>query len=455
MESIPALPHSIDAERAVLGAVLLDPNMLDPVTEIVEPDMFYREAHRKLFRLMLDMMEKGDTPDPLTVIDRIVATGEEQDYGGAAYVSSLPERVPSTQNVEVYANLVRDKAVRRRLLEASQHIGEAVRSESDLAQLLDIAESRVFEVSQQRSNKDWYPLPVLVGEQWERIQALAEHSGSVTGITTGFVDLDEKLSGFQRSDLIILAARPAMGKTALGLNFARHAAMEAGVSVGVFSLEMPRGQLATRMLCAEKQIDASRVRSGRLRRDKEWPKLADAVEALHQAPIFIDDTPGLTVTQLRSKARRLKAEYKDLGLIIIDYLQLMQGSGGPRESREQAISGISRGLKGLAKELDIAVIALAQLNRGVEQRPDKRPMMSDLRESGAIEQDADLVLFIYREEYYKKKEGELDPEKEGVAEVVIGKNRHGPTGIVELAFQGEFLRFDNLDRKHSGMPGYH
>ncbi len=446
MDPTPALPHSIEAERAVLGSILLDPKLLDPVTEIVDPDMFYRDAHRKLFRLLLDMSEQGKTPDPLTVIDSIVASGDEQGFGGAAYVSSLPEQVPSTQNVEVYAQLIREKAVRRRLLEVAQQITESVRSESDLEQLLDGAETSVFGVSQQRGSKDWHALPMLVGQEWKRIQRLAEHSGSVTGITTGFVDLDERLSGFQRSDLIILAARPAMGKTALALNFARHAAMEGRVSVGVFSLEMPRGQLATRMLCAEKSIDASRVRSGRLRRDVEWPALADAVESLHQAPIHIDDTPGLTVTQLRSKARRLKAEYKDLGLIVIDYLQLMQGGGGPRESREQAVSNISRGLKALAKELDIAVISLAQLNRGVELRPDKRPMMADLRESGAIEQDADLVLFIYRDEYYKKEES----EKKGIAEIVIGKNRHGPTGSVELAFQGQYLRFDNLDPRYEG-----
>jgi replicative DNA helicase len=446
MDPTPALPHSIDAERAVLGAVLLDPKLLDPVTELVEDDHFYRDAHRKLFRLLLDMSEAGDSPDTLTVIDRVISSGDEEGYGGAAYISSLPEQVPSTQNVEVYARLVRDKAIRRKLLEVSQQIAESARSEPDLEQLLDSSESSVFEVSSSRGSKDWHALPILASEEWKRIQRLAENKGSVTGITTGFIDLDERLSGFQRSDLIILAARPAMGKTALALNFARHAAMEGGVTVGVFSLEMPRGQLATRMLCAEKEIDASRVRSGHLRRDVEWPKLADAVEALHQAPIHIDDTPGLTVTQLRSKARRLKKEYKDLGLIVIDYLQLMQGSGGARESREQAISGISRGLKALAKELDIAVISLAQLNRGVELRPDKRPMMADLRESGAIEQDADLVLFIYRDEYYKKEES----EKKGIAEIVIGKNRHGPTGSVELAFKGEFLRFDNLDLRHQG-----
>jgi replicative DNA helicase len=445
MDETPVLPQSVDAERAVLGALLLDPNLLDPVTEILEPHMFYREAHGKLYQLLLDMAEQGATPDPLTVVDRVLATGDEQSFGGAAYITSLPEQVPSTQNVEVYAALVREKAVRRKLLEVSQTIGQAVRTEADLETLLDGAESSVFSVSQQRASKDWHALPSLVGDEWKRIQALSEHRGAVTGITTGFTDLDEKLSGFQRSDLIILAARPAMGKTALGLNFARHAAMEGGVTVGVFSLEMPRGQLATRMLCAEESIDASRVRSGRLRRDVEWPKLADAVEALNQAKIFIDDTPGLTVTQLRSKARRLKAEYKDLGLIVVDYLQLMQGAGGPRESREQAISSISRGLKGLAKELSIAVISLAQLNRGVELRPDKRPMMADLRESGAIEQDADLVLFIYRDEYSNKEES----EKRGIAEVIIGKNRHGPTGSVELAFQGQFLRFDDLDPHHA------
>ncbi len=441
MDSELSAPHSLPAERAVLGALMLDPAQIDTVTELIHDEMFYREAHRKLFRLLLEIYDQDQSLDQLTVVERLLGTEEPEDYGGAAYVSSLAEQVPTTQNVEHYAGIVRDKALRRALLEASQRIQEVVRTEADLEKALDLSESAVFSVSSERGSKDWHSLPSVIDLEFVRIEKNWQKRGSVTGITSGFVDLDEKLAGFQDGDLIILAARPAMGKTALALNFVRHAAMEGGVAVGVFSLEMPRGQLATRMLCTEGKVDAGRVRRGTLRRDVEWPALADAAEVLHQAPIFIDDTPGLTVTQLRSKARRLKAEQPALGMLVVDYLQLMQGTGGPRESREQVISSISRGLKGLAKELNLPVIALAQLNRGVELRPEKRPLMADLRESGAIEQDADVVLFIYRDEYYLKDKS----EKKGIAEIIVGKHRHGSTGSVELAFQGRFLRFDNLD----------
>jgi len=443
MDEQPALPHSIDAERAVLGALLLAPNLVDVVTEVLEASMFYREAHRRLFELLLQMHDARQAIEPLTVVDRVLASGEEQAFGGAAYIASLPEQVPTFENVEYYARMVQEKAVRRRLLEVAQRIGHDVHAEADVGALLDGAESAVLGVSQQRAGQDWFSFNQIAGDEWRRILALADHHGEVTGITTGFIDLDQKLSGFHESELIILAARPAMGKTALALNLARHAAVEGRKPVGIFSLEMPRGQLVVRMLCAEGRIDAQRVRTGTLRRDVDWPALSDAMEVLNQAPIFIDDSPGLTVAQVRSRARRLQAQHGELGLIVIDYLQLMQGAGGPRESREQAISSISRGLKGLAKELRVPVLSLAQLNRGVELRPDKRPQMSDLRESGAIEQDADLVLFIYRDEYYKKEESEF----KGVAQIIIGKNRHGPTGDVELAFNGSFLRFDNLDRR--------
>jgi replicative DNA helicase len=443
MDEQPALPHSIDAERAVLGALLLAPNLVDVVTEVLEASMFYREAHRRLFELLLQMHDARQAIEPLTVVDRVLASGEEQAFGGAAYIASLPEQVPTFENVEYYARMVQEKAVRRRLLEVAQRIGHDVHAEADVGALLDGAESAVLGVSQQRAGQDWFSFNQIAGDEWRRILALADHHGEVPGITTGFIDLDQKLSGFHESELIILAARPAMGKTALALNLARHAAVEGRKPVGIFSLEMPRGQLVVRMLCAEGRIDAQRVRTGTLRRDVDWPALSDAMEVLNQAPIFIDDSPGLTVAQVRSRARRLQAQHGELGLIVIDYLQLMQGAGGPRESREQAISSISRGLKGLAKELRVPVLSLAQLNRGVELRPDKRPQMSDLRESGAIEQDADLVLFIYRDEYYKKEESEF----KGVAQIIIGKNRHGPTGDVELAFNGSFLRFDNLDRR--------
>ncbi len=442
MESSRALPQSLEAERAVLGALMLEPRQLDTIREIVHDEMFYPEVHRKIFALMVSMHDAGQPPEMLALVDRIMSTEDQEEYGGVAYVSSLPERVPTTRNIEYYAEMVRDKAIRRRLIEVSHEITQAVSKEHDLEVLLDSAESAVFSVSQGRKQKDWYPLPELIDVEYQRIQQNWEKRGSVTGVTTGYVDLDQKLAGFQPGDLIILAARPAMGKTALALNFVRHAAMEGGVAAAMFSLEMPKGQLASRMLCAEGKVDAERVRSGYLRRDEEWPALADAAETLHQVPIYIDDTPALTVNQVRSKARRLKAERPDLGLVAIDYLQLMQGSGGPRESREQAISSISRGLKGLAKELEIPVLALAQLNRGVEGRPDKRPMMSDLRESGAIEQDADVVMFIYRDDYYNQ-----DSEEPGIAELIIGKQRNGPTGKVKLVFQGKYLRFDSAEKR--------
>ena len=431
----------------LLGALLLNPEQLWTITEILGPEAFYREAHGKLYHLMCEMVEKGQPCETLAVVDRILSSGEPDAYGGATYVSSLPEQVPSTENTEYYAQIVREKAVRRRLLQASQKISDAAVQEADLEEVLDLAERSVFEVSQGQGKQDWFALSQVIDVEFKRIQELAERRSSVTGITTGFADLDRILAGFQSSDLVILAARPAMGKTALALNFIRHAA-GAGVGVGMFSLEMPRGQIVTRMLCAEAKVESGKVRSGYLSRQDDWPRLTDAAELLYQKPIFVDDTPGLTVTQVRSKARRLKAEQPALGLLVVDYLQLMQGSGGPRESREQAISSISRGLKGLAKELDLPVIALSQLNRGVEARNDKRPMLSDLRESGAIEQDADVIMFIYRDEYYNK-----DSQDVGVAEVIIAKHRNGPTGTVKLSFHGPFLRFDNYDHVHEG-DGY-
>lgn len=448
MDESRPLPASPEAERALLGAVLLNPESIHAVNEYLQPEAFHREAHGRLFRLMCEMMERGTPCETLAVVDRILQTGEAESYGGVAYVSSLPEHVPSTENVEYYAEIIRDKAIRRKLLAASQEIAEVAAHEANLEEVLDHAERKVFEASQGQIRKDWLGMSEIIDVEFRRIQDLAERRQAVTGITTGFVDLDRILSGWQRSDLIILAARPAMGKTALALNLLRHAAVEGGVAVGMFSLEMPRGQLVTRMLCAEARVDAGKVRSGFLSRQDDWPRLVEAAEVLYHKPIFIDDTPALTVTQVRSKTRRLKSEHPDLGLVVVDYLQLMQGSGGPRESREQAISSISRGLKGLAKELDVPVIALSQLNRGVEARNDKRPQLSDLRESGAIEQDADIILFIYRDEYYNKDSADV-----GVAEVIVAKQRNGATGTVKLAFQGQLLRFDNLDQRGDGF-GY-
>ena len=443
-------PQSLEAERAVLGGLLLDHEAIPSVGEVLDADDFYREAHGKLFQLMIDRSGKGDPLDVLGVADFLIASGEAEAFGGVAYVTSLPDKVPVTENLGYYAKIVKEKAIRRRLLTAVQEIGDVAYGKmSDLPELLDFAESSIFKVSTQQSQRDWSSIGQILDVEWVKLEKLSENRSEVSGVPTGFIDLDRMLAGLQKTDLLIIAARPAMGKTALALNIAQNVALRAGVGVGVFSLEMGRGQLAVRMLCAEARVDAGKVRTGFLSREKDWPKLIEASESLYHAPMWIEDTPGLTITQVRSKARRLKAEHPNLGLIVIDYLQLMQGAGGARESREQAISSISRGLKGLAKELDLPVVALSQLNRGVEGRPDKRPMVSDLRESGAIEQDADIIMFIYRDEYYNP-----ETEEPGVAEVIIAKQRNGPTGTAKLAFIGQFTRFENLARNQDIPGGY-
>ncbi len=443
-------PQSLEAERAVLGGLLLDHQSIPAVAEVLEPEDFYREAHGKLFRLMIERSEKGEPLDVLGVADHLIASGEAEAYGGVAYVTSLPDQVPITENLTYYANLVKDKAIRRRLLTAVQEISEVAYGKiADLPELLDFSESQIFKVSQQQSTRDWSSLGEVLDKEWVRLEKLSENRSEVSGTPTGFIDLDKILAGLHDTDLLILAARPAMGKTALALNISQNVALRAGVGVGLFSLEMSRGQLAVRMLCAEARVDAGKLRTGFLSREKDWPKLIEASETLYHAPLWIEDTPGLSITQVRSKARRLKAEHPELGLLMIDYLQLMQGSGGARESREQAISSISRGLKGLAKELELPIIALSQLNRGVEGRPNKRPMVSDLRESGAIEQDADIIMFIYRDEYYNP-----ETEEPGVAEIIVAKQRNGPTGVVKLAFLGQYTRFENLARSQDVPGGY-
>ncbi len=432
-------PQSLDAERAILGGLLLDHEQIPSIGEVLVPEDFYTAAHAKIFELMLAQSSKGDPLDVLGLHDYIVASNTAEDFGGLSYISSLPEQVPSTENLEYYAKLVKEKSVLRQLIRVSAEINKKVMDGSeDLAELLNFAEQEVFQVAQQRSKKDWLPLNMLLDDQFEKLEQRAAHSGEVTGIPTGFIDMDRILAGFQRSDLIILAARPAMGKTALALNFAQRAAI-AGYGVGVFSLEMAAGQLAMRVLGSEARVDAGKMRTGMLSKAEDWPALEAANETLYHAPMFIDDTPGLSITQVRSKARRLKARNPNLSLIVIDYLQLMSANA---QSREQEISAISRGLKHMAKELDLPVLALSQLNRAVEQRADKRPMVSDLRESGAIEQDADIIMFIYRDEYYNP-ETTTEPN---VAEIIVAKQRNGPTGTVKLFFEGKFTRFENLEQ---------
>ena len=440
-------PQSLEAERALLGGLLLDHGQVAAISELLDPQDFHSAAHAKLYELMLRRFAMSEALDVLGLADHILSTGQAEEFGGLAYATGLPEQVPSTENLEYYAKLVKDKAVRRHLMEVAQEINKKVLAGTDeLEELLDHAESTVFQVAQQRSKKDWQALGTLIDDEWVKLEERSNNRGAVTGIPTGFTDLDEKLAGLQPSDLIILAARPAMGKTALALNIAQRACTGAGVAVGIFSLEMAAGQLAMRIVSAHARVDAGKIRTGMLSKTDDWVRLEDSHELLYQQPIFVDDTPGVSITQLRSKARRLKATNPNLGLILIDYLQLMgAGTAGSKgESREQQIGRISRGLKILAKELHIPVVALSQLNRGVESRSDKRPMISDLRESGSIEQDADVVMFIYRDEYYHPEK----VENQGVAEVIIAKQRNGPTGTVKLAFEGRFTRFDDLAPDH-------
>ncbi|MCB9778003.1 MAG: replicative DNA helicase [Alphaproteobacteria bacterium] len=442
-ESGRSLPQSLEAERVVLGGLMLDGTKVMEVSEVVDPGDFFAEKHQKLFALLLDMANKDQPTEVLAVVDRISAAGLAEEMGGLAYVSGLPDLVPALETVDYYARIVRQRAVSRRLIQTSREIGErALTGQDDLEELLDFAEAQVFAVTQQKQSRDWHSLSEVVDQEFLRIEELARQRAelgglAVTGASTGFVDLDARLQGFHPTDMVVLAARPAMGKTALALNFARNVASQ-GVGVGVFSLEMSKGQLATRMLTSAARVDAGRVRSGSLSRDEDWPRLQTAAEELYTLPLYIDDTPGVNIHQIRSKCRRLKSQHPELGMIIVDYIGLLQGD--PRVSRQEQISTASRGMKMIAKELEVTCLVLSQLNRGVEQRPNKRPVLSDLRESGAIEQDADVIMFIYRDEYYNP-ETTAEP---GVAEVIIAKQRQGSTGTTKLAFQGQFTLFSNL-----------
>ncbi len=446
-----ATPHNWETERALLGGLLLDPGQLVEVRERVTAPDFHKPAHESLYALMCALAETGQTPDTTLVLDEIARRSMSDACGGAGYVAGLPGACPSVENLQTYAHRVHDHAMRRRLVLAAEKIIDEVHDgQKPTQELLDVAERSVFEISQLSGQRDWHALSIVVDEQLLELQERARHPGEVTGIPTGFTDLDKKLAGLHSGQLIILAARPAMGKTAFVLNVALHAAQRGGVAVGIFSLEMARHELVGRMLTSEAMVHASNVRTGKLQ-EEDWRRLMEAGERLRTLPIAIDDMSGLTISQLRSKARRLKSEYPGLGLIIIDYLQLMTGTGGSKESREQVISTISRGLKILAKELGIAVIALSQLNRSLETRPNKRPIPSDLRESGAIEQDADVIMFIYRDEYYNP---DTTPDK-GIAEIIIAKQRAGETGTVKLTFIGEHTAFRNHTDREGPVGGYY
>jgi len=434
-----AIPHSIDAERSVLGAILIENAALNRAQEILKEEDFYREPHRKIFKVMTDLSERTTAIDPVTLKEELQRSGDLDAVGGAAYLAALLDGVPRSANVEHYARIVKEKAILRGLIEAgSQIVGNAYEAAQGVDDILDESERLIFRIAQDRLRAGFVPMKVIADQSLKTIERLAEHRDLITGLPTGFASLNEYTSGLQPSDLIIVAARPGMGKTSFALNIAMHLGLRENKRIGVFSLEMSREQLFLRLLTGLGRIDAHRLRTGRLNKE-EWATLTHAFGELAGAPIFIDDTAGITVLEMRAKSRRLKLE-QGLDLIIVDYLQLMR-SRSAFENRNQEISDISRSLKELAKELHIPVIAISQLSRAPEQRGgDRRPQLSDLRESGAIEQDADLVMFIYREEVYKPTE-----ENRGRAQLIIAKQRNGPIGTLDLAFIREYTKFEELE----------
>ncbi|HSR12510.1 MAG TPA: replicative DNA helicase [Thermodesulfobacteriota bacterium] len=432
-------PQSLEAEISVLGGILLDNEALNRVLEFASEDDFYRESHRKIFTAMLDLYERAEPVDLITLSESLKKRGELEQVGGIEYLNSLVNSVGTAANISYYAKIVKEKSVLRRLIHrATEIIGKVYTAASDVDDVLDEAERSIFEISEDRVRPSFYPLKDVIKTSFKSIEKLYERKQLITGVPTGFTKLDELTSGLQPSDLIIIAGRPSMGKTAFALNIAQHAAVGGGYAAAIFSLEMAKEQLALRMLCSEAKVDAHRLRGGFLS-ESDWPRLTRAAGELSEAPIFIDDTPGMSVLEMRAKSRRLKADH-NLGLVVVDYLQLMRGRTNS-DSREQEISDISRSLKGLAKELSVPVIALSQLNRRVEDRGDRRPQLADLRESGAIEQDADVIIFIYRDEVYNKSE---DNPNKGKAEIIIGKQRNGPTDKFDLAFLDKYTCFENL-----------
>ncbi len=431
-------PQNIEAEQAVLGTILIQDKALLRIAEIIEPEDFYKDTHKIIFSTMVTLFEKSHPHDLITVTSLLNDQNKLEKVGGAGYLASLTEVIPFTGTLVHHANIIKKKSVLRRLIQTTTEVAaRCYDTQDDIETLVDEAEKSIFEIAQAKSSQRFQPMKSIVPRAFDRITKLYDRQEHITGVATGYDELDRMTAGLQPSDMIVLAARPSMGKTALAMNMVQHAALIEKQAVAVFSLEMAMESLALRMLCSIGRIDSQRIRTGKLH-ENDWPKLTRATGMLSDSPIFIDDTAGLTVLEMRAKARRLKSEH-DIGLIVVDYLQLMQGKSGI-ENRAQEISDISRSLKAMAKELDVPVLALSQLNRSLESRPDKRPQLSDLRESGAIEQDADLIMFIYRDEVYNKNE---DNPNRGLAEVIIGKQRNGPTGVVKLTFLGEYTTFEN------------
>ena len=431
-------PHDVEAEQAIIGSMLTDRDAVISAIEILRPDDFYREDNKTIYEAILNLYNRSEPIDIITVRAELEAMGKIDNVGGLEYLAELPEKVPTTANAMKYIKIVEEKSSLRKLIKTANEIIElGFNPTEDVDDIMEGAEKKIFNIMQDKEQKGYSPLKDVLVESFTKLEELYNRKQHITGVPSGFTDLDFKTAGFHGSELILIAARPAMGKTAFALNIATNAALRAKVPVAVFSLEMSKEQLVNRILCSESMVDSNKVRTGKLE-ENDWTKLAETIGPLSEAEMYIDDTPGINIMEIRAKCRKLKIE-KNIGLVVIDYLQLIQGTGRRGGSREQEISEISRSLKILAKELDVPVIALSQLSRAAEQRPDHRPMLSDLRESGAIEQDADIVMFLYRDDYYNP-----DTEKKGVAEVIIAKHRGGSTGTIELVWLGSYTKFVNI-----------
>ncbi len=434
-------PHDLEAEQAIIGSMLTDRDAVVSAIEVLKEEDFYREDNKAIYQAILNLYNRAEPVDIITVKAELESMGKFEQVGGLEYLAELPEKVPTTANATKYIKIVEEKSILRRLIKTANEIIELGYDPSEeVEDIMEGAEKKIFNIMQEKNQKGYAPIKDVLVESFTKLEELYNRKQHITGIPSGFVELDYRTAGFHGSELILIAARPAMGKTAFALNIATNAAIKANVPVAMFSLEMSKEQLVNRILCSEAMVDSNKVRTGKLE-EEDWTKLASAIGPLSEAEIYIDDTPGINITEIRAKCRKLKLE-KNIGLVVIDYLQLIQGSGKRNGSREQEISEISRSLKILAKELNVPVIALSQLSRAAEQRPDHRPMLSDLRESGAIEQDADIVMFLYRDDYYNQ-----DSEKKDIAEVILAKHRGGSTGTVELLWLGSYTKFVNLERR--------
>lgn len=432
-------PHSLEAEQSVLGAMIIDKEAINTTIEIIKPEDFYKEANKEIYETIIELYNRNEPVDLITLSEELRKRGTLENVGGVTYLANLSGGVATTANVKYYCEIVEEKSILRRLIKSCDDImSKSYEDSEEVNSIIESAEKNIFDITQGRNREGFFPIREVLLDSFSKIEELSMKEGGLTGLTTGFLDIDAKLSGLQNSDLILLAARPSMGKTALGLNIALNSALLGNAKVGVFSLEMSKEQLVQRMLSSASHVDLQKIISGKLNED-DWLKIVKAMGPLSETDMYIDDTPGITLMEMKAKCRKLKIE-KGLDLVVIDYLQLME-SDSSSESRQQEISSISRGLKALAKEMDCPVIALSQLSRAPELRSDHRPILSDLRESGAIEQDADVVLFLYRDEYYNQ-----DTDKKNIGEVIIAKHRNGPTGMVELLWMGQFTKFVNLER---------